>query len=462
MRSHLAAWCLGLAVSLLVSFAGAGADDTVSLRRAEGAAVRFHAKLPWKPVDAGPVKIGATLRCTDACELGLSLGGAVSIAGEATLGLEPPRFAKVGDAVARKVDALRIDAGRATVAHGGDAPILIVAGGSEIVLRSGQLEVVAGETRVAVAVGDATAARRDGRDWHALPAGRIVALEGAQVTDRPLPGAPTWRTSQGAHQPLGLAADRPEGAVRLAWSPGAQAQSIRVEIAEDAAFSRIVHRDTVAAGTGSVAVSLREGAYHARLAATDRDGFASAPGPAMPLRVVRVALPDGGLIPEPGTVVLPAGSALRLLSIDGLEMSLGGRGFVPAARDIPMADTRGQLRLRVRGVAASESAFTLEPRALRAAIEMTPFAPIWPRDTVEVKVELRDPRGHHDLDRIAPRLRVHLENEEILVTWQKQGSVHRARIHGRRIDGPRLLRVQVEDAAGRSLGESLVEVVASR
>src|SRR5690606_37222888 len=129
----------------------------------------------------------------------------------------------------------------------------------------------------------------------------------------------------------------------------------------------------------------------------------SAPSATTPLRVLRVALPDGCLVPEPGTVVLPAGTALRLLSVEGLEMSLGGLGFVPAAREIALHEGRVALRLRVKGEPATESAFTLEPRALKAAISMAPFAPIWPTDTVEIRVELRDPSGHHDLDRVAPR-----------------------------------------------------------
>jgi hypothetical protein len=340
--------------------------------------------------------------------------------------------------------------------------MFILAGSSELLLEEGSVEAVVRGGRIALATGEATIARRVGRVWEALSPGRIVVVEGGELKERTLPAPPIVR-SDSPSQPIGLAADDPEGAVSLAWRPAApEVELMRLEVAEDAAFARMIHDATVPAGEGKASLRLREGSYHARIAAVDRDGFTSAPSPSIPLRILRVALPDGGLVPEPGTVVLPAGSALRLLSIDGLEMSIGGRGFVPAAREIHLGEGRGELRLRVRNVPATESAFTLEPRALKAAITMAPYAPIWPTDTVEVRVELRDPGGRHDLDRVEPRLRVHLEDEELFVTWTKKGGVHQARIHGRRIDGPSLLRVQVEDAAGRPLGKNLVEIVSAR
>ena len=461
MTSKLAGWCVGLATTLMAGLVGAGADDTVELRRAESASVRFHAKLPWRDVEAGRVKLGAQLRCGGTCEVALSSGNLAVFGDGSEIGLEPPRFVKTDAPVARKVDAVRLDRGRVAVTRRG-TPTVIVAGGVELLLHDGSVEAVVGDARVALSTGDATIARRVGRGWETLAAGQIVVIEGDRVEERALPSAPRWRLDRASHQPLGLAADGPEGAVSLAWQPAPQVEAMRLEVAEDAAFTRRVRDLRVPAAEGRAVLRLREGNYHARLAAVDRDGFVSPPSATMPLRVLRVALPDGGLVPEPGTVVLPAGSALRLLSVDGLEMSLGGHGFVPATREIALAQGRVELRLRVKETLATESAFTLEPRALKAAITMAPFAPIWPTDTVEIRVELRDPRGRHDLDRVEPRFRVHLENEEIFVTWSRKGGVHHARIHGRRIDGPSLLRVQVEDAAGRSLGENLVEIVSAR
>lgn len=429
------------------------------------AQARAHPKLPWRDARVGrDLTFGHQLRCEAACELAL--------AGAATLALEPgasirpegPQFTRfVGDAAARRVDVVSVDGGVAHLSRprdDGSATVIALPSGVRIALRSGELTAHGLEGRGVVDLRSGTALYRSGNVWTPMVPGLYDATA-TGLAERAAVVPAQWTPKGPHHRPVAIATDEPEGEVAMSWERDERRRKQRLIVRDEA--GEVVADRAVDPAVAHARVILGEGRYTARLMVSDEDGIWSHPSAPLPLRVVRLALPPGGIHVEADTFVVPDDATFRMLGSDGVEVAVGRGGFLPARRELQLPDANlSVLRLRVAGEPATESRFFIERRELRARITLGPSSPVWPQDVVAAEVELVDPSGRVDVDGVKPRFRVRVGADDIPTHFTFNGKHWHGRIHGRALSKPQLLELTVEDEVGQAIGQAFLEVVTHR
>ncbi|HHH28809.1 MAG TPA: hypothetical protein ENK57_10760 [Polyangiaceae bacterium] len=443
------------------------ADATAPrLASSEGrASARAHPKLPWRNVRVGrELTFGHQLKCTASCNL--------SLAGEATLGLEAgamirpegPQFTRFPeDVTARRVEALSVDDGVVHLVRpqdDGSATVVRLPSGAKIALRSGELTVHALDGRGAIDLRSGTALIRAERTWAPIAPGLYDASPHG-LTERAPVASASWEPKDPHHRPVAVATDLPEGQVSMSWERDRTRSKQRLVVRDE--DGGVVADRAVDPATAHATLMLREGRYRAHLYVADEDGIWSRPSPPLPLRVVRLALPAGGIHAEADTFVVPDDATLRLLGAEGIEVAMGRGGFLPARRELRVPDANvSVMKLRVAGAPATESRFYLEQRELRAQITLGPSSPVWPQDAVAAEVRLVDPSGRVDVDGVKPRFRVRVGADDIPTHFTFNGQRWHGRIPGRHLRQPQLLELTVEDEVGQAIGQAFLEVVAHK
>jgi len=326
------------------------------------------------------------------------------------------------------------------------------------ILLEGRMTVLAKPRRTAVASRRGTVLAGEGSRWSPLGAGRVRTVDPAHPVgfERGLPEEPRWLT--GAR--LWITPHAVVGVSDLVWTQAPEALSYRVVLQRDGEARPFQVLGSAAPALPSP-VLLPAGSYRATVIGVDSEGLVGFPSSELGLAVVSLTLPPGAVLEAPGRVRLHRGQAIGLRGPEDLELTYGsGDTWVPAGSRVELfRDEATRVRLRVRGGEATTS-LDLVPHRSATTVTIGPRDARWPSTPVTIEV-----RSHHDPGTaaarpLAPEPRVFLGPDVLPVTWQASGGVLRTTVSPQAGPGPWLLRVEVTDPHGHSLGEEFFAIAA--
>jgi hypothetical protein len=446
--------CASLAISVACGAAFAADPPTPKL---DGAAIEPDAALE-APDGARELELPDGVHVTLHAGASAKLGRPVWFPAEH--GVKSARgyrlFVRQGDVTIRVPDDPRGLSGLSATTRSGDA---VIDWHGTV-----RLSVGASESRAELLDGASFIGSRDKWTIARGPSGIAFDTAGEAQLHHALLGPPAWTDAQPRLAVLrGDATQRPS----LAWRAVPRATGYKVEIASD---ERVVSTATVDAESLEMP-ALPSGRYLARVAAVGSDKMVGEPSAPLPFHIVRATLPAGAIVAPDGAVVLREGSTVTLDEHRGLELAVAEADDVASARSdafAPHPAGLGPTRKRVAVVRIrdtdthAESTMMLVRRELRARVELTPRLARWPSDPVTVNVTLKDPSGRVDPSKEAVAIDARIDGRPLALAWQEtRGAGERswsARIDPRTGAGPWLIDVQVKDAAGTILGESLLDV----
>jgi hypothetical protein len=176
------------------------------------------------------------------------------------------------------------------------------------------------------------------------------------------------------------------------------------------------------------------------------------------VRVIGAELPDGARVAG-DTILLGRAGRVKLIGAEGLESSYGRASmFVPAPKDVGLA--RGEstlLRLRMPG-SKDELSVKLEPRSVRADVDIGPKTARWPGEALQVQVKLFDHRGKPLTEELKTKPRVFVNVQQVDATWTHSGNTYSAKIPSSTGVGPWVVRVEVNDDFGEQVGRDFIEL----
>jgi hypothetical protein len=184
------------------------------------------------------------------------------------------------------------------------------------------------------------------------------------------------------------------------------------------------------------------------------------------MRVAHVSLPKGAFAAPDGNVVLPEGGALELDDPTGLEVATVVRHdmaddalfWTPASTRIPLGPgDRREIRIR-NSASHTKTSFVLVRRTLHAHVSFSPKPARWPGSAVEITVKVADPSGYLDAARELVDVDARLDIDRLNLQWQHNGDTWSARVPSQTGAGPWVIRVDVKDSTGASIGASLLDV----
>jgi hypothetical protein len=324
--------------------------------------------------------------------------------------------------------------------------------------KEGLTAVQAGDQGTSVAAASGTTlVTTDGRTWQQLRQGRgrRFAPGGADPVDFSLLPAPAL----GPSARLSVRGPgRPAPALR--WTPVEGASSYDVRLTQEGRPEMVRALRVPAAQTSLSFEGLAPGSYAASLHAVGPDGMPGPPAGPAALTVVDLALPPGVAFGEGGQIRLGSHQRLALSPVGRVEASLGfDAGFAPAPAELGVGAYNARLvRLRQEGDDASVD-LLLVRRPVRALVELGPATARWPATPVRIAVRLVDELGQ-SFDPPPPvRPQVRLGLEPLEVTWQAEGAALTATVEPRPLEGPSVLRVEIEDDRGKIVGRNFLELV---
>lgn len=299
-----------------------------------------------------------------------------------------------------------------------------------------------------------------GNDWRPLKQGfaRTLAPENPAAVPRPVlaPPAPSFDRS------LLFMRGSESGSAEARWQPVKNAASydVRISRVDEKASVVVSHESTNA--TREALRSLAPGKYSIVVASVDKYGLPGAPSEPKTLRVAGLELPEGAVVKDDGTVVLAKEQRVRLLGSEGLEVSYGtSRFFASAPTTLGLAhDESVVARLRAPG-SPDETVIRLEPKGLRAKVQVSPRAAFWPTDSVNVTIDLYDASGRAVPDGVDVKPTVTINLEPVKLDWRRHGRSLQAAVPPSAAPGPWIIRAEVRDGRGELLGRDFLEVAKS-
>jgi hypothetical protein len=423
----------------------------------------FAAPAPDRLVDGEASQNGSSLVAgKQGATYELRGGARVTIAEGSVFAFDPSIHLKLGktgdtDTFAR---AVRLLHGRADV----EIPANLSAAPAVFLRSPGKMAAVAKEGRSTFLVAEdhASVASRSGEmlvgignDWKPLKEGLARTLSPMDPTALPHPLL-TAPTAAPVHR-LVITKGNAAGSVDMSWSSLADAASYEVTVTP-AEGSRGAVRQVTSDTKGTVG-SLAPGAYEVSVAGVDRQGLAGAASTSVAVRVVGVETPEGAEVVADGTVVLGKDQAVSLVGAKGLEVAYGESTVFGAVHDgISLAHGLSTTaRLRLPGT-AEEALLHLEPKGLRARVDIGPKLARWPLDRVTLAVELYDASGRPIPDdaKVEPTVTVNLAPAQL--RWQRSGNWLRASLPASTEQGPWVIRAEVKDDQGNLIGRNFLEV----
>jgi hypothetical protein len=203
---------------------------------------------------------------------------------------------------------------------------------------------------------------------------------------------------------------------------------------------------------------LAPGRYEVTARAVDKFGVESASSKPITLRVIGAELPEGARVSD-DAILLGRAGRLKLIGADGLEASYGRATlFIPVPNDVGLA--RGEstlLRLREPG-GKDELGIKLEPRTLKADVEIGPKTASWPADPLSITVKLFDHRGRPVNDDLKVKPHVFVNVHQVEPTWTHTGNQYTAKLTPSSDQGPWVVRVEVLDDFGEQAGRDFIEL----
>lgn len=343
---------------------------------------------------------------------------------------------------------------RLSVPDDGSTAVLVSAPHkTSVIVASGRASVSAGQ-QVAVANADgSTVVAFEGSRFHALAPGHV---EIPGLPKRPLLGAPALARSPSVLLSYG----EPAELQALHWDAVPGAHAYRVEVWDEANARLVAATNTQATELPAGFARLEPGAYSVRLAAVDATGFESAQPVTRPLSVLGMTLPEGVFVDPSGTVRYAPGSAnIAFEHADAVQMSYGHADvFAPAPAALGLFRAQPFV-VRFRAGDGVPQELWLAPRTTHATIAFGPRMPSWPGKALEIDVRVDGASAPSEVFDAVPSVTVGIE--PVTVNFTRDG----ARLHGvlppRPGKGPWVVRVEVKDKRGMSLGRDFVEIAAS-
>ena len=160
-----------------------------------------------------------------------------------------------------------------------------------------------------------------------------------------------------------------------------------------------------------------------------------------------------------GAVRLQANQRVSLIGAEGLEVAyLGLDEFLPAPKSVGLV-ARRPISLVLRHPESGETVrLDLEPLTVRAQVQFARHPQSWPNDGLEIAIKLTDEHGDTVPENFAVSCKVTVNIQPVEPTWERMGSVLRTRLDRPPGAGPWMVRVDVLDENGASLGMDFSEV----
>ncbi len=333
--------------------------------------------------------------------------------------------------------------------------VLCSMGKSSAVIGAGRAAVLTGADAFTVASFEGDVRTLVNDRWQTLPPGTLSHVDGARASEpeRTLaapslkPGQRLWFSAGEQVAVTGFDFGKVERAaayeLRLRGAEGAaeQLRSVRGGTRLQEAF-----------------VGLTPGQYQLSVRSVDSEGIAGSWSAQESVRVVGVTLPPGGYTTG-GDIFIGKGQQVRFSNTDGLEMTYEGAGrYVPASEAVALY--RGEttvVSFRVPGSVYPTTA-RLRPRGLYAHVELGPRRAVWPKDSVQIAIELRSKEGDSVPKWIELKTDVKLGIEPIEVAFTRDGNRLIGTVPHPERPGPWVLRVEVKDQFGALLGRDFLEI----
>jgi hypothetical protein len=324
-------------------------------------------------------------------------------------------------------------------------------------LVSGELTAIASEPRstVALAAGRALVALDDSWKWKPLPIGQL------QIVSDVRPDGYRREVLTASEPPvlsrsLLLAGGGDDASTLLAWPslPNAVGYEIQVRGADD-----VLVKSERTEQTRFTLGELSAGQYQVSVSGFDDFGIAGARSSAVALNVVGMDIPKTASRGPGGAVRLQANQRVTLIGADGLEVAyLGLDDFLPAPKSVGLV-ARRPISLLLRHPLSGETLrLDLEPLTVRAQVTFARHPQSWPSEGLDVAVTLLDDHGEPVPGNFAASCRVTINVEPVAPVWERAGAVLRTRIARPPSAAPWMVRVDVVDENGASLGMDFAEV----
>ena len=325
------------------------------------------------------------------------------------------------------------------------------------VAKGGQSLIITAPDRITIAAQRGEMLAALGNDWKPLPSGLVRSFGGGVTSEQPVPATPKLRVD--ASMLLALSGDV---TTQLHALPSQNVEYKQLSLFRVDGAKRSKLTETVWRSDLQQLPRLAPGRYEVQARSVDRFGVESATSDPLTLRVIGAQLPEGARVAN-DTILLGRSGRVKLLGADGLEASYGHASvFIPAPKDVGLA--RGEstlLRLREPG-AKEELGIKLEPRTLKADVEIGPKTARWPGEALHVTVKLFDHRGRPQKDELKNKPQVFVNVKPIEATWTHSGNTYSAKVPPATGTGPWVVRVEVNDDFGDSAGRDFIELGAAK
>jgi hypothetical protein len=353
----------------------------------------------------------------------------------------------------------------------------------------GQLHVLAhGDSAAAAIYEGALVVGSNGQGFPVYDGAGIWMRRGVNPDKtRGIPAAPLWDPHTGGFL---MQSEGGRGPIQLGWQAVPGVTRYRVEISTDPSMVRVVDR-AATADLHYVTSQPAEGRYWAHVRAVGPDGIVGAWSAPQLVRVLRYRLPAGAVVAQDGAIVMPEGRNLAFPDPVGLEVALENvaegsaltsvatvsrdRGpelgatltrrvepslyWSPLGSSVRLPDSAPLRIVHLRDPASgAEARLVLVRRQLHADVTLSPANAVWPRDAIDVRIEVSDPSGRVDPSTEPVTVSTTLGLSPLDVQWQHAGSLWTARIPPRPIGSPSIVRVSVEDGDSGEIGRGFVEL----
>ena len=340
------------------------------------------------------------------------------------------------------------------------AVLVIGPGGISGVIKGGHAVAQASPGKVSyTALGHEMLVGKGSR-WRALAPGqtRAVDLAGQTSKDSEVPGAPELKLTSA----LSLVLPGSGFTTGIAVKPTKNA--VRYQIAllkREAATLTIVDQTTTKASSAQLRGAV-PGEYFVVARALDAHGIAGPASPPTAVRVMGIELPQGAELID-HTVVLRQSQRVPLLGVSGLKMTYGNGGyFVDAPDSVGLGRETATTVRFVEPQTKSEVHLSLAPYIRNAKLQIGPTRARWPKDQVTVKLHIEDGSGRTVPPPEKLQTVVSVNLEAVAVHWQRQGNTLSCVIpQPKQVSGPWVVRVEVANELGESIGRDFLEVASS-
>ena len=406
--------------------------------------------------DSASTTEGTTKQLAGGAVLHLAPGTRIEVGRSLKLQLGPPGSAQTVTQVVKLISG-RVDIDIPLSRVPKTAVLLQAPSKVSAVAKGGHSIAIADANRVTFAAVDGDMLAASGNDWKPLASGLVRGFVGRDPTpqEHPVPGVPSLSISR----PLLLALGTQVAITRAETGGVKDAEHYQLSVWRAGDKGNELVRQLETHGSSSSEIGgLAPGQYQVTSRAVDATGIFGQDSAPRALRVIGATLPEGSRF-EDGSILLGQRGRVKLLGAAGLEASYGASTHFVAAPD-SVGLSRGEgtlLRLREPGT-VEEVRVGLEPRTLRADVQITPKHPHWPEDMIEVTVHLFDARGHAVNESVPVKPTVLVNVQPVEVTWLRSDNALHAFIPAPSARGPWVVRVEIADQFGDPAGRDFMEV----